>query len=57
MYTISHRPEDAIEFLGQFEIEAGVPQLLRPMFDIVWQACGYPGSCNYDNEGKLITRH
>lgn len=25
--------------------------LLRPVFDIVWQSCGYPGSPNYSDDG------
>ncbi len=27
---------------------------LRPLFDTLWQACGWPSSPHYDTEGKLI---
>ncbi|KYF61056.1 hypothetical protein BE11_47010 [Sorangium cellulosum] len=35
-------PEDADESL---------PQILRPAFDALWQACGVPHSFHYDEEG------
>ncbi len=32
--------------------EADIPQALRPAFDVLWQASGWSGSENYDEEGK-----
>ncbi|WP_211471955.1 helix-turn-helix domain-containing protein [Collimonas humicola] len=32
------------------------PRLLRPAFDMVWNAFGYPASQNYDATGDWITR-
>jgi hypothetical protein len=31
-----------------------VPLLFKPAFDAVWNAAGWPGSPNYDREGKWI---
>lgn len=31
---------------------AGIAILLRPHFDAVWNACGYPHSVFYDNDGR-----
>lgn len=31
-------------------------QTLKPCFDAVWNACGFPKSYNYDEEGKWIKR-
>lgn len=28
--------------------------ILRPMFDLVWNACGYPRSRNFDEDGNWI---
>lgn len=28
--------------------------ILKPIFDSIWNACGYKGSFNYDNEGNRI---
>jgi Putative DNA-binding domain len=36
--------------IDSFEIEPD--QVLRPMFDVAWQACGQPQSRNYNAEGK-----
>jgi hypothetical protein len=27
-------------------------QLLKPVFDVIWNACGHPGSISYGNDGK-----
>ena len=32
-------------------------QKLKPLFDIVWNSCGYPRSLNYDNEGNWNPQH
>lgn len=40
-------PEVMVE---SFEAEPGA--VLRPIFDVVWNAAGWPGSVNYDEEGK-----
>lgn len=29
-----------------------IDELMQPVFDRVWQAFGFPRSCNYNNEGK-----
>jgi hypothetical protein len=31
-------------------------QILKPMFDLIWNACGFPGSANFDQDGNWITR-
>jgi hypothetical protein len=31
-------------------------QVLKPMFDLIWNACGFPGSANFDQDGNWITR-
>lgn len=33
-----------------------IPRLLKPAFDSVWNAAGWPGSPNYDPEGNWISR-
>lgn len=30
--------------------------ILKPIFDSIWNACGYKGSFNYDSEGKRKTK-
>jgi hypothetical protein len=40
-------PEVIIE---SYDVQA--EDVLRPCFDSVWNACGFPGSFNYDNTGK-----
>lgn len=42
-------PEIVME---NFDFE--VDELLRPWFDTVWNACGFPRSRNYDDSGKWI---
>lgn len=34
------------------DYDAGPERLLRPCFDSLWNACGFPGSWNYDEEGN-----
>ena len=38
-------PEVVIESL-----DVNVPQVMKPIFDLVWNACGYPYSCNYEQK-------
>ena len=33
-----------------------VGKVLKPIFDLVWNACGLPASKNFDSEGKWIDR-
>lgn len=33
-----------------------VEKILKPMFDIVWNACGYESSMNFDSEGNWVRR-
>lgn len=40
-------PEVLVE---SFEVEPGV--VMRPLFDAVWNTAGWPGSANYDKDGK-----
>lgn len=37
---------------SEFEVE----KVLKPWFDTVWNACGFPCSLNYDSSGKWIGR-
>ena len=32
--------------------ECKIDEILRPIFDSIWNACGYPKSLNYDEDGK-----
>ena len=32
--------------------DCDIPSLLRPVFDAIWNACGYPKSLNYDENGQ-----
>ena len=41
-------PDVYIEDINNFS----APDLMKPVFDMVWNACGYPGSKNYDGNGK-----
>jgi hypothetical protein len=34
------------------ELACAIEQCMRPAFDAVWMACGWPGSMNYDDEGN-----
>jgi hypothetical protein len=44
-------PEIIIEN-SEFEVE----KILKPWFDIIWNACGFARSTNYDISGKWIGR-
>lgn len=39
-------------------LESGdnLDSMLKPIFDLVWQACGWPRSINFDDAGKWIVR-
>lgn len=37
---------------SEFEVE----KVLKPWFDTIWNACGFPCSLNYDSSGKWIGR-
>jgi hypothetical protein len=30
--------------------------ILKPMFDLIWNACGFPASQNFDADGNWVTR-
>jgi Putative DNA-binding domain len=32
------------------------PEILKPMFDLLWNACGFPGSENFDADGNWVGR-
>jgi hypothetical protein len=36
------------------ETSANPDSILKPIFDLVWQACGWPRSINFDQTGKWI---
>ncbi len=36
--------------------ECDLPRVMRPIFDAVWNAAGYPRSLNYDSEGNWQAR-
>jgi hypothetical protein len=38
------------------DFDADVSVVLKPQFDAIWNACGYPRSLNYDNDGKWKPR-
>jgi hypothetical protein len=42
-------PETLVQ---DFTMPAG--QILKPMFDLVWNACGYAGSRNFDAEANWV---
>ena len=44
-------PESVVQ-----EFQAPVQGILLPMFDLIWNACGYPKSRNFDDEGKWTGR-
>lgn len=33
------------------DVSGDIPQIMRPVFDMVWNACGCSGSPNYNNDG------
>ena len=38
------------------DLSTPVGKILKPLFDLVWNACGYPSSENFDAEGNWIGR-
>ncbi|MEK7280999.1 MAG: ATP-binding protein, partial [Chloroflexota bacterium] len=44
-------PERVIE-----DFDADVGEVLKPCFDAIWNAAGWPKSINYDDNGKRIPR-
>jgi hypothetical protein len=44
-------PETVVE-----DLSTPVGKILKPLFDLVWNACGYPSSENFDAEGNWIGR-
>jgi len=44
-------PEAIVE---DFSIQVGT--ILKPLFDLVWNACGLPSSKNFDSEGNWVDR-
>lgn len=44
-------PEVIIE---SFDVDLSI--ILRPVFDAVWNACGFPQSLNYDRDGKWCAK-
>lgn len=44
-------PETVIENLDEDPVK-----ILKPMFDLIWNACGLPGSLNFDAQGRWQRR-
>jgi hypothetical protein len=44
-------PETVVE-----DLSTPPAKILQPMFDLVWNACGYPSSQNFDVDGNWIAR-
>jgi hypothetical protein len=44
-------PETVVE-----DFATPVGKILKPMFDLVWNACGYPASKNFDAQGSWVNR-
>lgn len=38
------------------DFKVDVPTMMKPIFDAVWNACGFPCSQNYDKQGKWDSR-
>lgn len=41
-------------FIESYDIE--VKDILRPLFDLVWNACGYERSYNFDEQGNWVAK-
>jgi hypothetical protein len=39
-----------------YDFSMPVGRILKPMFDLVWNACGQPASKNFDDEGNWVNR-
>ena len=44
-------PESVVQDFSEPEAK-----ILKPLFDLVWNACGYPSSMNFDADGKWIAK-
>jgi len=44
-------PETLLE-----DLDTPVGTIFKPMFDLVWNACGYPASKNFDSAGNWVDR-
>ncbi|MBZ5656501.1 MAG: ATP-binding protein [Acidobacteriia bacterium] len=44
-------PETLVE-----DLLTPIGKILKPLFDLVWNACGFPSSRNFDSEGNWIDR-
>jgi hypothetical protein len=54
-----HKIDKEVLFLPEVMIEkheVKMEDVLRPIFDAVWNACGFPKSLNYDDNGKRRPR-
>jgi hypothetical protein len=40
--------------VNEFSVPVG--KILKPLFDLVWNACGYPESKNFDAQGNWVAR-
>ncbi|MBI3626914.1 hypothetical protein HY224_02625 [Candidatus Uhrbacteria bacterium] len=46
-----HLPEVTIE-----SFEQSVPSAVKPVFDLIWNACGLPGSLNFNAAGEWLPK-
>jgi hypothetical protein len=37
-------------------LDTPAEKILKPLFDLIWNACGYPKSENFDSNGNWVTR-
>jgi hypothetical protein len=44
-------PEAVVE-----DFSTSPDKILKPLFDLVWNACGYPASKNFDKQGTWVHR-
>jgi len=49
-----HLPDALLRDYSHISDERDIAKLLRPVFDAVWNACGYPRSLNYDENGDWV---
>ena len=56
-FAESHTIDRDILLLPEIIIESydvSADKILRPCFDAIWNACGFPRSLNYNDEGEWV---
>lgn len=46
------RPVLDLPMVGVDDLAADIVPIVRPILDVVWNACGYPASANFDAQGR-----